>query len=166
MPRIIVLIFSLFIVVSCAERKPDSHHGLSMFNRSQFSYKGLVDRSLKLKFKIDKNDVSKITAIIETDYDYNFPVNYEWKLGQFVTATDPQQLKGQLLQLEKNNPVEIQLSVKGFNSPENRFIRFEALGVNPQNRIFSDGIISSQIEYSFEKIVQEVENYKKSVGDK
>ena len=70
-------------------------------------------------------------------------------------------LKGQIEKMQKDMPLEIELNVTGFNSDVARFVRFEILGTNPQKRVFADGIINST-DKSFEKIVQEVELYKKS----
>jgi len=166
MPRIITLLImtSLGFTGCLIESKSKNMHGLSSFNHSQFTYRGLAERSIQLKFKVNKNQISTVTAVIETDYDYNYPVNIEWKLGQFIQLNEGQ-LKQTIPFLKKNQPVSFVLKIEGFNSSENKFIRFEALGTHPHRRIFTDGIVSSQIENSFEKIVQEVEAYKKNQGD-
>ena len=123
---------------------------------------GLVERSIKLKFQTQQDDISVITAIIETEFDYDYPVNYQWRLGEFLQPENVQDLTGQISSLQKNHPVKIKLNVKGFNiDAVARFVRFEAYGTNPKHRIFTDGVVSSQKNNSFESIVQEVELYKK-----
>lgn len=163
MPRIILIsiLASLFLLLtSCYDEQPNNKHGLSKVPLTQFSYRGVVDRTIKLNFKIEKGAVSKLIAHIETDYDYNFPLTYEWKLGEGVQVSSGS-LKGQISSMQKNSPLEIELEVTGFSGDIARFARFEVIGSNSQKRAFADGILSSQ-DKSFEKIVQEIEEYKKS----
>jgi len=173
MPTIInlknlTLLIAIFNLSSCFEKKvSNQNHGLSFYNKSSFSYMGLVERSIKLKFQTHQDDISVITAVIETEFDYNYPINYQWRLGEFLQPENSQELSGQISSLQKNQPVKIKLNVKGFNiDAVARFVRFEAFGTNPKHRIFTDGVVSSQKNNSFENIVQEVELYKKQKGDK
>lgn len=159
MPAIILAVL-LSLLTGCYDDQSLSQHGLSNIPISQFTYRGVVDRTIQLHFNVDRGEITKITARIETQYDYDFPLNYEWKLGQGVSISSGD-LKGQIEKMQKGQPLEIELAVTGFSKEESRFIRFEVLGTNPQKRAFVDGIVSSQ-EKSFEKIVQEVEAYKKS----
>ncbi|AZZ38045.1 hypothetical protein CIK05_14950 [Bdellovibrio sp. qaytius] len=160
MPRIILFAFLFSFLSGCYDDKPLSKHGLSNVPLTQFTYRGVVDRTVKLKLKVEKGGVSKLTARIETEYDYDFPLNYEWKLGEGVQLSSGD-LKGQISAMKKNTPLEIELDVIGFTGDIARFVRFEVLGTNPQKRVFADGVFSSQ-DKSFEKIVQEIEEYKKS----
>lgn len=163
MPRIIhiciLLISALF--ASCTDLKTnEENHGLSYIPRSQFTYRGVVDRSIKLNFIKDPQNPGRITAMVQTEYDYNDFLNFEWKLGEGVSLKEGQ-LTGQINSLKKNQPVKFEILVNGFDTDTKRFVRFEILGSNPQKRIFVDGIASSQSEKSFEKIVQEIEEFRK-----
>jgi len=161
MPRIIILISLLAaLLTGCYDEQPSQKHGLSKVPLTQFTYRGVVDRTIKLNFKIEKGGVSKLIARIETEYDYSFPLNYEWKLGEGVQVSSGA-LKGQISSMQKNSPLEIELEVTGFSGDVARFARFEILGSNADKRAFADGILSSQ-DKSFEKTVQEIEEYKKS----
>lgn len=160
MPRIILTLFFISILTSCYDEQPQNKHGLSMIPLSQFTYRGVVDRTIQLSFKVEKGEITKIIARVETQYDYDFPLNYEWKLGEGVRLNSGE-LTGQVEKMQQGQPLEIELNVAGFSSNAARFVRFEILGTNPQKRAFVDGIVNSQ-DKSFEKIVQEIENYKKS----
>lgn len=159
MPAIILALF-LSLLTSCYEDQPQDKHGLSNVPLTKFTYRGVVERTIQLKFKVEKGETTKLIARVEMQYDYNFPLNYEWKLGEGVSARSSD-LTGQIDKLQKDQPLEIELNVTGFKDDAPRFVRFEILGTNPQKRAFADGIINSQ-DKSFEKIVQEVELYKKS----
>ncbi len=159
MPAIILFLF-LSLLTSCYEDQPQNKHGLSNVPLTKFTYRGVVERTIQLKFRVEKGETSKLIARVETQYDYDFPLNYEWKLGDGVTVNSGD-LKGQIEKMQKDMPLEIELNVTGFNGDVARFVRFEILGTNPQKRVFADGIINST-DKSFEKIVQEVELYKKS----
>lgn len=159
MPRIILLSLLLSLLTGCYDDQPTNKHGLSTVPLSQFTYRGVVDRSINLKFKVDKGGVSKLVARVETQYDYTAPLNFEWKLGEGVELSSGL-LKGQLQNMKKGTPVEIEIEVTGFTEGVAHFVRFEIIGTNPEKRAFADGILNSQ-DKSFEKIVQEVEEYKK-----
>lgn len=160
MPRIILSLFLFSILNSCYDERAEIKHGLSSIPLTGFTYRGVVDRSIKLNFLVDKGEATKITARLETQYDYDASLNYEWKLGEGVSVINGD-LKGQVAHMRKGAPIEIELVVKGFTPEKASFVRFEILGTNPQKRVFVDGVLNSQ-EKSFEKIVQEIEEYKKS----
>lgn len=160
MPAIIVISFLTLILFSCYDEQPSNKHGLSSVPQTQFTYRGVVDRTINLKFRIEKGGVSKLIAQVETQYDYNFPLNFEWKLGEGVQISSGS-LTGQIQSLKKNAPQEIELEVIGFTGDTTRFVRFEVIGTNPEKRAFADGIINSN-DKSFEKIVQEIEEFKKN----
>lgn len=160
MPRIILILLLVSLLTGCYDDQPSNKHGLSTVPLTQFTYRGVVDRTIKLNFKVEKGSVSKLIARIETEYDYNFPLNYEWKLGEGVQVSSGE-LKGQISSMQKNSLLEIELEVTGFSGDIARFVRFEVIGSNTEKRAFADGILSSQ-DKSFEKIVQEIEEYKKS----
>lgn len=156
----IILVLLLSLLTGCYDEPPQNKHGLSVIPLTKFTYRGVVDRTIQLNFKVEKGETTKLIARVETQYDYNFPLNYEWKLGEGISLSSGD-LKGQIEKMQKDTPLEIELNVTGFNADVARFVRFEILGTNPQKRAFVDGIINSQ-DKSFEKIVQEVELYKKS----
>lgn len=160
MPRIILITLLFSLLTGCYDDQPSNKHGLSTVPLTQFTYRGVVDRTIKLTFKVEKGSVSKLIARIETEYDYNFPLNYEWKLGEGVQISSGER-QGQISSMQKDSALEIELEVTGFNGDIARFVRFEVIGTNSTKRAFADGILSSQ-DKSFEKIVQEIEEYKKS----
>lgn len=160
MPRIIFATLLLSLLTGCYDEQTQNKHGLSMIPQSQFTYRGVVDRTIQLQFKTEKGQITKLIARVETQYDYNHPLQYEWKLGEGVQVSSGK-LKDQIEKMQKETPLEIELNVTGFTGDVARFVRFEILGTNPNKRAFADGIINSQ-DKSFEKIVQEIENYKKN----
>lgn len=157
--NIFLIIIFCFYNFGCFEKKP-ANHGMSNIPISQFTYRGVVEKTIKLKFKVVKSNSSTIQAIAETEYDYNHPVKFEWKLGEGLKLSDGN-LTGEIAYLRKNTPYTFTIKVNGFESVDPRFIRFEVIGTHESRRIYADGIIASQDEKSFEKIVQEIEEYKK-----
>ncbi len=158
-PRLFTILAISFFIISCKENK-QAKQGLKKIPVSAYTYKGLVEKSIQLKFKSSGTNPTTISAEIEIPYNYQYPLNYEWKLGEQVKLSNGQ-IKGEVALLQQNKKVEISIDVTGFKSDAVRFIRFEIIGTNPQRKIYADGIYSSDISSSFESIVQEVENYKK-----
>lgn len=136
------------------------------FNQSAFTSRGRVDRIIQIKiqnasFKTMAADGSlKITAWVTLPFDFNDPVEYLWKLGPHVTLTSGS-LSGQLKNFLQNQPQKIEIFVKGFISEENRHIGFEASAIKNERRLYSDSLISSQFEKSFEYKVQNIERLKR-----
>lgn len=148
------------LAVGCTQKKDITVRGMSYSPKSNYSYMGTAERMLDLKFSILKSAFSSesvITAIVVAPFNYNYPVLYKWKLGQGIELSDHQILNGELKSLEKNLPQKIVLNLKDFSDQKNLFIRFEIVGTDPKNRIFTDGIVTSVQKKSFESIVQEVE---------
>ena len=158
-PRFFIIFVFLFFIFSCKENKK-ANHGLKNVPVSAYTYKGLVEKTIQLKFKSYGISPTTITAEVEIPYNYQYPLTYEWKLGDQVKLSVGQ-IKGEVALLQQNKKVEISIDVTGFKSNTTRFVRFEIMGTNPQRKIYADGIYSSDISSSFESIVQEVENYKK-----
>ena len=158
-PRLFTILIILFFATGCKETK-QAKHGLKKIPVSAYTYKGLVEKSIQLKFKSTGTNPTTLTAEIEIPFNYQHPLNYEWKLGDQVKLSSGQ-IKGEVTNLEQNKKVEISIDVTGFKSDATRFVRFEIIGTNPQRKIYADGIYSSDVSSSFESIVQEVENYKK-----
>lgn len=156
-----IYIFSILILLSgCFEKKSQKDYGLNSVARSEFTYRGQVERSIELKFNVEKNDVSEISAVAMLPSNYNDELSFKWSLGEGVQLASGE-TAGQIKKIPENKKIKLQILVKGFNSETVRHIRFEILGLNPQHRVFADGIISNQQKNSFESIVKEVENYKK-----
>lgn len=144
------LILLLFLTSACTPQKSVKtlEHGMS--------YMGPVERNINLKLSLNKSSISKLTATVSVPYNYGSTLHYKWKLGPNVVL-EQGTLVGTISSLQKNQAVTVAISVKNFNTDENRFVRFEVFGTDPQKRIFSDGIVSSNQPNSFENIVQEVE---------
>ena len=156
-----IYIFSLFIILSgCFEKKSQSDYGLNSISQSQFTYRGQIERSIELKFNVEKNDVSEIYAVAILPTNYNDELSFKWSLGEGVLLTSGE-LEGKIIKIPDNKKIKLQILVKGFNTDIVKHIRFEILGLNPKHRVFADGIVSSNQKNSFESIVHEVENYKK-----
>lgn len=158
-PRLFLILSLSLAALSCKKTETYSH-GLKNISVSSYTYKGLVEKSIQLKFKSSGSNPTTITAEVEIPFNYQYPLKYEWKLGEDVTLSQGQ-LKGEVTSLEQNKKVEISIDVNGFKSDKPRFVRFEIMGTNPKRKIYADGIYSSDVSSSFESIVQEVENYKK-----
>lgn len=158
-PRFLIAFLIIFFIFSCKENKKASH-GLKNVPVSAYTYKGLVEKTIQLKFKSFGTSPTTIIAEVEIPYNYQYPLTYEWKLGDQVKLSSGQ-IKGEVALLQQNKKIEISIDVTGFKSDATRFIRFEIMGTNSQRKIYADGIYSSDITSSFESIVQEVENYKK-----
>ncbi len=156
--RLFLILLLSFAVLSCKETVQNPH-GLKNIPISAYTYKGLVEKSIQLKFKSSGSSTTTITAEVEIPFNYKSPLRYQWKLGDQVVLSNGQ-LKGEVTSLEQNKIVEISIDVTGFKSDTARFIRFEIIGTNPQRKIYADGIYSSDVSSSFESIVREVENYK------
>ena len=160
MKLIFILTLDVFLF-GCTEKKKDLvSRGLSPISTSQYSYMGPVERTINLKLELNKaqfNSSAKIRAVVNLPYDYNQPLEYKWKLGQNVKLQKGFTLSGRISSLKKNSPVEITIIVDQFQANDARFVRFEVFGTDPNKRIYSDGVVSSQQENAFESIVQEVE---------
>jgi hypothetical protein len=157
MSKIIGLVFASFLIFSsCTQRKERT--GLSFIPRTEFSYRGAVDRTLQLKFNVEQTDISEVSAVVLAPENYKGSLNYKWFLGDGVQL-ESGILDGQI-NSEKSKAI-IQIKVKGFTSEKLKHIRFEISGEQTGRRLFADGIISSQQKNSFEEIVKEIENYKK-----
>lgn len=147
---VLILVFS-----GCLEKDvPTAQKNL--LPTTQYSYMGGAERSINLKLNLNKSEISLIKATISTPYDYNAPLQYKWKLGSGVILNQGS-LTGTMSSLKKDQTFDIVIAVKNFNTKEPRFVRFEVFGTDANKRIFSDGIVSSNQESSFESVVQEVE---------
>lgn len=155
---ILTLVLSSAACTSRSNSQSESleSRGMSSLSKTKYSYMGSAAREIDLKLSFKKSDISLIKAVIQVPYNYNSSFQYRWKLGSHVTLAEGS-LTGFIQPLQKGEKAEVLLKVKNFNSDDHRFVRFEVFGTDPNKRIFSDGIVSSQQESSFESIVQEVE---------
>ena len=154
------LILILF-TFSCTKKSDFEKHGMSKISTSEFGYRGPVSRVIRLKFNVQKDEVTTITALVAIPYKSSVSHNYEWRLGEGVSL-EQGSLKGSILFDKENEFQKIKISVKGFNLKNTqRFVKFEIFGENQSRITFADGLVSSDQENSFEEIVKEVENYKK-----
>lgn len=154
-----LLLTVTLVFVGCTQKKDITDRGMSPAPTSQYSYMGAAERILKLNFDVSKSRFSNkatIKAIISLPFDYNASLQYKWKLGEKVIIKSGE-LTGSVHSLTKNTPVEVSIDVDHFDPRQSRFVRFEIIGLDPNRRIFTDGLVSSHQENSFESIVQEVE---------
>ena len=157
----IIYLFTIFIILSgCFKTKSKKEYGMHSISQSEFTYRGQIERSIELKFNVEKNEISEITTLAEIPKNYSGELSYKWSLGTNVKI-EKGDLEGKILKLPENKKIKLQIFVKGFNADTARHIRFEIIGLNSARRIFADGIISSNQNNSFESIVKEVEAYKK-----
>jgi hypothetical protein len=136
-----------------------SERGMTSSPTSQYSYMGAAERILKLNFDVTKsrfNKSAKIKAVVSLPFNYNHSLQYKWKLGEKVILKSGE-LTGSATSITQNEPLVFTIEVDNFESSQNRFVRFEIVGTDPNKRIFTDGLVSSHQENSFESIVQEVE---------
>lgn len=163
MSRALGLFFiSILIFSSCTQKKDRS--GLSFVPRTEFGYRGAVDRTIQLKFNVEQSDISEVSAVVQAPENYKGLLSFKWSLGDGVQL-ESGKLDGQI-KSEKSKAI-LQIKVKNFTSEKLKHIRFEISGDQAGRRIFADGIISSQQKNSFEEIVKEIETYKKeNLNDK
>jgi hypothetical protein len=132
---------------------------------SQFSSKGVVDRIIDLKLSFDEvaknTDKSSIHVKINMPFDFNEKLHYHWKLGQGV-ALHSGEIDGELDHLFKNETKEISIDVTGFSKEINHHVGFEIYGLKNGHKIYGEGLVASDLENTFESIVQNVEKIKAS----
>lgn len=135
----------------------------AQFLQSKFTGKGVVDRVIKLKLNAEKADTNsekvEISAEFKLAFDFNDQLHYRWKLGQDVILVDGD-LNGQVNGLTGNEPKKLTITVTGFSKETNHQIGFEISGIKNGKNIFADGLIASDMENTFENIVQNVEKIK------
>jgi hypothetical protein len=157
-----LFLISILIFSSCTQKKDRS--GLRFIPRTEFGYRGAIDRTIQLKFNVNQSDVSEVSAVVQAPENYKGTLNFKWSLGDGVQL-ESGKTDGQI-KIEKSKIV-LQIKVKNFTSEKLKHIRFEISGDHAGRRIFADGIISSQQKNSFEDIVKEIETYKKdNLNDK
>ncbi len=132
---------------------------------SQYSHRGIVDRSIELKFKTEPAEKKfsssmEITALVSMPFAFEGQLQYKWTLGQEVRLVEGDLTGSTESVFQRDVPKEIKLIVNGFDKNSLRHIGIEVWAERNGRRLFVDGLISSQQEQSFEDIVQHVEKMK------
>lgn len=147
---------------------PKTNKLLTMQNRflqSGFTSKGVSNRILKVQITFDEvtsnQDENTIVAHIQSPFNFKQPLNYKWKLGENVTL-DEGLLNGAVDELIAGEKKTISIKVKGFSKQQNRHIAFEIRGLQNNRAIHGDALVASDMENTFENIVQNVERIKAS----
>ena len=155
------IIYTLITLTACYESKKNKLQNNSFIPKSQFSIRGVSVDPLKIDFKPEYNkNETEVQFIISTQYNIEGPLFYTLQLGPDVEILSGQ-LNGKIINLSTNESQNITIKLKGFVKEFNRFIKIILFTEGSNRKVYSEGIFSTQNENSFEKIVQEVEEYKK-----
>lgn len=159
MSSAVIQIFIIALILSgCFNTETKKSDALKSISRSEFSYRGAVERSIDLKFNVKKLKISEITAKIKVPQNYNGRLNYKWIIGSGLQISTG--IPEGSIEITNSKSAELKISVTGFDTEPTKHIRFEIIGEGSKQRIFADGIVSNNQENSFEEIVKEIENYK------
>lgn len=156
--KMLPLICLSIFLLSCTEKK--SVHS-AQHEMSGLSYMGMGERSIQLKLKQDSavfNNQTELLAEIEVPAQYIGDIRFKWKLGPDVTLIDGD-LAGVIKADLQNTRFTFKIKIENFKNHDQRFVRFEAVGMTKKQSIYTDGIISSTIDKSFEDTVQKVEKF-------
>lgn len=136
-----------------------------VFLQSKFSSKGVADRIIQLNMNFEKAELNsekiEISAEVQMPFDFNDKLYFRWKLGQDVILSEGE-LTGEINGLFKNEPKKLSIWVTGFSKENNHHVGFEVYGIKNGKNIYGDALIASDIENTFENIVQNVERIKAS----
>lgn len=133
------------------------------FSRSSISYSGIGQRNLGLKFKLYGSDSRIIVATVQLPENLelsNQKLKFKWQLDENVILKN-YDASGEILIPSNKKSIDIPIEVNNFSQTKSRFVRFEARIEANTNRFFTDGIISSQEQSSFEAFVRGIEDFKK-----
>ena len=141
---------------------PDfSANGLT---RSAFSSKGTSQRIIPVEIKFDRvsqdSDQVAVTATFSLPFHFDEKLHYKWELGEGVQIQAGES-SGTLDSLLKNKVYEVRILVTHFSLQTNRTIGFEVSAVKDGRRIHGDALVASNVESTFEHLVQNVERLKK-----
>lgn len=135
------------------------------FPQSVFSSKGVVNRIISVHIKYDEvekdSDRCTLTAEVGIPFDFDGKLDYHWKLGPDVVLVEGSQ-DGNFQNLKKTDIKTFTITVSHFSKQANRTIGFEVYGVKNTRRIYGDALVASDMEDTFENIVQNVERIKAS----
>jgi hypothetical protein len=141
--------------------KPDG----ASFPQSVFSSKGVVNRIISVHINYDEvekdSDHCTLTAEVSMPFDFEGQLGYRWKLGPDVVL-EQGSLDGSFQDLKKADKKTFTVTVSHFSKQMNRTVGFEVYGVKNTRRIYGDALVASDLEDTFENIVQNVERIKAS----
>ncbi len=159
--RTIGLFVGALALSGCFDDKP-AYEPLN-FKHSQFSYHGATPRNLGIQFKLQGNDPRTIIAVVTLPQYLDFKnqkIQYRWHIDEGVNVIEGERV-GEIAIITTEKKLEIKLKVDNFGHDVKKYVRFEAFSNFGKNRFYTDGIVSSQSDSSFETFVQGLENYKK-----
>lgn len=135
----------------------------AQFLQSKFSARSIDNRVIQLKLNADEarsnSEKVEISAEFKLPFDFTNNLHFRWKLGEDVMLVDGV-LSGQVNGLIGNESKKLTITVTGFSKETNHQIGFEISGIKNGKNIFADGLIASDLENTFENIVQNVEKIK------
>lgn len=157
---IITFSFGLFIFT-----KPKTTETIPFVPTSVFTGQGVVDRLFQIQIKNDiatqsENEPVEIKAQISTPFDFEGPVHYKFILTEKIQLIEGS-LEDTFQDIKVGQPKIVKIKVLGFTKNENRQIAFQVSAEKNNRHYYSDGIIASKKEETFEDIVQNVERIKK-----
>lgn len=150
----IILLLSAFIFTACTSEDKVILPTSDSVHHSGINYMGPVEKSINLKF-IKNEKTQQITAEVSLPYALDSDLSYTWKLGSGVRLISGL-AEGQVSYKKANTKIHINLTVDNFFTEPGRFVRFEIVGHNGRKAIFADGVVASEIEKSFEHVINEV----------
>lgn len=164
-PQLLFLIFSIFGVFLYSNMKNSSTNPKKFPPQiyvSQYSSRGIVDRSINLKITSvhKRNSTTEVVAFVSMPFDFKGKIQYKWTLGQDVHLLEGQLAGDSEADFRRSIPQQIRILVSGYGPENLRHIGFEAWADKNGRRLYAEGLISSQKENSFEDIVQHVEKLK------
>lgn len=160
----LIYFFQYLDVQSTAPLLKQHSPGLSYgFLQSQFSSKGLIDRIIQLKLNFTEaalnSEKVEVTADVQMPFEFNGKLYFKWKLGQDVILSEGK-LTGEINGIKKNEIKKISIAITGFSKENNHHIGFEIYGIKNGKKIYGDALIASDLENTFENVVQNVEKIK------
>lgn len=164
---LIVFGFVTYMMEDYLSRKHDLaqiNFSPSGLTRSVFSSKGTSQRIIPVNLKFNKvsEDSQRVhvTATFSLPFDFDGKLYYSWELGEGVQIQSGL-TSGELDSQYRNKTYEVSIEVTHFSTQRNRTIGFEIDAAKNGWRIYGDALAASNIESTFEHIVQNVERLKK-----
>ncbi len=160
------LIFSFCFLILCGalfayQSKPASQKRWQP-HISEFIHRNQQNRVIQLKIthsSLSQNDEKKeiqLQGKITMPFDYSGSLRYKWTFGQNVVLKTGSK-EGTLSHFRANEEQYITLYVTGLVTSANRHVGLEVWGEQNEKPIYSDILISTQMEKSFEFTVKQVE---------
>ena len=131
---------------------------------SEFSGHGVVDRVIQLKFleaTATTTDAAPATikVAVTLPFDFNQVLHFKWLLTENIKLISGD-IAGDILNFKAGIPQDLEIQVAGFSQLENRHVGFQIMGIKDGRKLFTDGIVASLSENTFESVVQNVEKIK------